>query len=138
MEGEQPADLGGDRWRARANPRASPRARFRADERDSFSRPEVFERGNLYHLDPRHRPVKNDVRAADLLGKNHAVLVFSCYARTVTLISLRLEQIVSRDGANARARRRVPGIRDRVELIGLEVGDSRILDAPLLIRSFPG
>src|SRR6202022_1637838 len=43
-----------------------------------------------------------------------------------------------RDQANARTGWRVPRIRDRVDLLLLEVRNSRVLYAPLLVRSVAG
>ncbi len=136
MEGQQPADVGSDRWCARADARASPCAGFRPDERDALRRPEVFERRDLYELDPRHRSVEYDVRAADFLRKDHAVLVVSRDAWAVTIVALGLEEIVGCDQANAGARRRIPCIGDRVKLLRVEVSDARVLYSPLLIGSF--
>src|ERR1700693_3297391 len=91
VEGGQPPDVGCDWWCARAEPRAPPSGSPRAEERDALRGPQVFERGDLYQLDSRHWPVEDDVRTADLLRENHAVLVFPCNARAETLITLRLE-----------------------------------------------
>src|ERR1700694_2629755 len=77
--------------------------------------------------------MENHVLTVDLLGEDHAVLVLPGDAWTVTAVVGRRKEVIGRDQAHARTVARVSGISDGVTFFLLEIGDARILHAPLLI-----
>src|SRR5688572_10568023 len=78
--------------------------------------------------------MKDHVLAADLAREDDTVLVLAVDARSVADVARWVENVVGRDETDPRADRRIAGVGDRVPLLVGEIGDSRVLDAPFLIR----